>query len=90
MKEVFQKTQYFYKKDRIEKENQRDIVINFNTQNTFEKIIVKKIINFFPISHLEGTNKIRSITQKINLKSKYIFTVYGHVNNDFFKVWLAE
>ena len=35
-------------------------------------------------------NKIRSITQKINLKSKYIFTVYGHVNNDFFKVWLAE
>ena len=70
--------------------NERNIAINFNTQNSFEKTIVKKIINFFPISHLEGMNKIRSITQKINLKSKYIFTVYGHVNNDLFKVWLAE
>ena len=70
--------------------NQRNITINFNTQNSFEKIIVRKIINFFPISHLEGMNKIGAITKKINLKSKYIFTVYGHVNNDFFKVWLAE
>lgn len=87
----YNKHNVFAKKIELKKIiNERNIAINFNTQNSFEKTIVKKIINFFPISHLEGMNKIRSITQKINLKSKYIFTVYGHVNNDLFKVWLAE
>ena len=87
----FKKHDIFTKKIELKKKiNQRNILINFNTQNSFEKTIIKKIINFFPISHLEGMNKIKSITKKINLKSKYIFTVYGHVNNDFFKVWLAE
>lgn len=90
-KNYFIKHKIFSKKIKLhQKINNRNITIDFDAQNSFEKIIAKKIINFFPVSHLEGMNKIKSITNKLNINCKYIFTVYGHVNNDFFKIWLAE
>ena len=90
-KSFFVKHKIFSKKLRLhQKINHRNISINFNARNSFEKNVVKKIINFFPLSHLEGMSQIKSITKKINFDCKYIFTAYGHVNNDFFKIWLAE
>ena len=47
-------------------------------------------MKFFPVSHLEGFKKIQIEASKINLKPKYIATIYGHVINDLFKIWVAE
>lgn len=90
-KGYFTEDSIFMKKIDLSKDiGERNIIINFQTKNTFEKSIVKQIVNFFPISHLEGMNKIRSFIKKVEIKSKYIFTTYGHINNDLFKVWLAN
>lgn len=90
-REFFIKDPIFMKKLDLSKEiGVRNIEINFQTKNTFEKTIVKKIVNFFPISHLEGMSRIKTFVKKIDIKSKYIVTSYGHINNDLFKVWLAE
>ena len=35
-------------------------------------------------------SRIKTFVKKIDIKSKYIVTSYGHINNDLFKVWLAE
>ena len=53
-------------------------------------MLSKKILLFFPLSHLEGFKKIQSEALKIKLEPKYIVTAFGHVVNDLFKIWLAE
>ena len=90
-KKFFKKNKIFMSKINLSKKIiKRNVLINFKTRNSFEKIVVKKIINYFPLSHLEGMKKIRQLTDRVKVKSKYIFTSYGHINNDLFKVWLAE
>lgn len=68
----------------------RNFKLDFTISNEFEKMLSKKILLFFPLSHLEGFKKIQSEAIKIKLKPKYIVTAFGHVVNDLFKVWLAE
>lgn len=68
----------------------RNYNLDFEITNDFEKMLSKKILLFFPLSHLEGFKKIQSEALKIKLKPKYIVTAFGHVVNDLFKIWLAE
>lgn len=68
----------------------RNFKLDFTISNEFEKMLSKKILLFFPLSHLEGFKQIQSEAIKIKLKPKYIVTAFGHVVNDLFKVWLAE
>ena len=64
--------------------------MDFVISNDFEMMLSKKILLFFPLSHLEGFKKIQSEALKIKLEPKYIVTAFGHVVNDLFKIWLAE
>lgn len=68
----------------------RNFKLDFAISNDFEKMLSKKMLLFFPLSHLEGYKKVQSEAIKIKLKPKYIVTAFGHVVNDLFKIWLAE
>ena len=81
----------FSKKIKIDQTKiDRKIKLNFVISNDFEMMLSKKILLFFPLSHLEGFKKIQSEALKIKLEPKYIVTAFGHVVNDLFKIWLAE
>ena len=64
--------------------------MDFEIKNDYEQMLSNVILKFFPVSHLEGFKKIQIEASKINLKPKYIATIYGHVINDLFKIWVAE
>jgi putative transferase (TIGR04331 family) len=81
----------FSKKIKLSNKNiDREFKLDFNIKNDFEKLLSEKIVQFFPLSHLEGFKKIQSEALKINLRPKYIVTTFGHISNDLFKIWTAE
>ena len=67
VKEFFIKDPIFMKKLDLSKEiGVRNIEINFQTKNTFEKLLLK-IVNFFNF-HLEEMSRIKTFVKKIDIK----------------------
>jgi len=89
-KKIFRSYSEFSKKIKLEKPIERNFFLGFDTKNNFEKMISKKLLFFFPLSHLEGFKNVQTEARKIKLNPKYIITAFGHVVNDLFKIWVAE
>ena len=63
--------------------------MDFEIKNDYEQMLSNVILKFFQFLTWRDL-KIQIEASKINLKPKYIATIYGHVINDLFKIWVAE
>ncbi len=73
---------------KIERDNSSHLDFKYN--NNFEKFLSKFLIKIIPLSYLEAYKKILKKTKDINLNPEIIFSHYGQISNDLFKIWLAN
>lgn len=70
-------------KNRLEK-------LSFPVENEFEKFLKENLYKLVPQNLTTGFQSIREQIGKIRFNPETIFTMFGHITNDFFKIWLAE
>lgn len=65
------------------------LMSQFDCENDFEKFLCSRISKDIPKSYLEDFDELHSIQSNIK-QTKIIFTSNAHLNNDLFKIWMAE
>ena len=70
--------------------DRKNLFLDLDPKNLFEEMLSRKLLNFLPISHLEGFRDINLYLAKIKPEPKYVITTYGHVFDDLFKIWTAS
>ena len=61
----------------------------FDCENDFEKFLCSRISKDIPKSYSKDFDELHSIQSNIK-QTKIIFTSNAHLNNDLFKIWMAE
>ena len=64
--------------------------LNFNYKNEYEKFLSKFILRIIPSSYLENYKSLVENSIQLKFNPDVILTAFGHFNNDFFKIWLAQ
>lgn len=64
--------------------------LNFDFKNNFEKFLNKFILRIMPSSYLENYKLLAKNSLQLKFNPDVILTAFGHFNNDFFKIWLAQ
>ena len=64
--------------------------LNFNYKNDYEKFLSKFILRIIPSSYLENYKSLVENSIQLKFNPDVILTAFGHFNNDFFKIWLAQ
>ena len=67
----------------------KNIQLNINPQNSYEKILEKLVFKYLPSSYLENFQAIKDYVNNLKIKPKIIQSAIGQHHNDVFNIWSA-